>query len=62
MLNTFSRRTAICQSVAEVSLTDVAPLEAIRYISIYLIHVFITGIISSKHIWLSLVIEENSGL
>ena len=32
MLITLSRRTAICQSVAEVKLTGVAPLGAVSYI------------------------------
>ena len=34
MLITLSRRAAICQSVAEIYLTGVVPLDAVRHISI----------------------------
>ena len=36
MLITLSRRTAICQSVAEVYLKDMAPLRAVRNTFIFL--------------------------
>ena len=38
MLITLSRRTAICQSVAEVLLTGVAPLGAVSHIFYLITH------------------------
>ena len=41
MLITLSRRTAICQSVSEVKLTDVAPLGAVSHRFNYFLNLII---------------------
>ena len=62
MLITLSRRTAICQSVAEVQLTGVAPLVAVSHrfnffnlIIIIIIIIIITIIIVNMDYWKALL-------
>ena len=55
MIITLSRRAAICQSVAEVKLTGIAPLEAVshRFDLIIIIIIIIIIITIKLNLWLT---------
>ena len=55
MLITLSRRTVICQSVAEVQLTGVAPLGAVSHRFIFL-NLYISAILQFYYIYIYIYI------